>query len=67
MVKASVKLENFVAARWTLGGVFHTLQVRLTIIVTDFCGDGGVILEVTSMIIITDKGVVLNNVSYSVY
>ncbi|XP_054460556.1 von Willebrand factor A domain-containing protein 7 [Anoplopoma fimbria] len=25
-VKASVKLESFVAGRWTLGGVFHTLQ-----------------------------------------
>ncbi|KAG7223689.1 hypothetical protein INR49_015414 [Caranx melampygus] len=25
-VKASVKLENFVAGRWTLGGICHTLQ-----------------------------------------
>lgn len=39
-MKASVKLENFVAGRWTLGRVCHTLQV------TDFCGGGGIVMDV---------------------
>lgn len=35
-VKASVKLESFIAGRWTLGRVCHTLQVRTMIIVPEF-------------------------------
>lgn len=58
-MKASVKLENFVAGRWTLGRVCHTLQVRLMIIVGDFCGDGGVVLEVQGMIKTTTSNVVV--------
>lgn len=57
-MKASVKLENFVAGRWTLGRVCHTLQVRLMIIVTDVCGDGGVILEVRGILKTTSNDVV---------
>lgn len=34
-VKASVNRDNFIAGRRTLGGVCHTLQVTLTMIVTD--------------------------------
>ena len=38
-MKASVKLENFAAGRWTLGQICHPLQVRVMI----FLRDGGAI------------------------
>ena len=60
-VKASVKLQNFLAGRRTLGRISHSLQVRLMIIFLSILGGCGLIIKTLS------NGVLGNNVSYSVY